>query len=59
MTSSTMMSSCTLKLLYTLHRMTKQCLLKVCKELKLYRTLELNDVLYLHFKGVCGCASLA
>ncbi|XP_044260667.1 dynein axonemal assembly factor 1 [Tribolium madens] len=32
-------------------RMTKEYLLNHCKELKLYRTPHLNEVLYLHFKG--------
>ena len=31
--------------------MTKEAVLKICKDLKLYRTPHLNDVLYLHFKG--------
>ena len=32
-------------------RMTPQVIRKICKELKLYTTPELNDILYLHFKG--------
>ncbi|KAJ8050944.1 Dynein assembly factor 1, axonemal [Holothuria leucospilota] len=32
-------------------RMTAKSLLDICKHLKLYRTPELNDVLYLHYKG--------
>ncbi|KAJ3650930.1 hypothetical protein Zmor_017005 [Zophobas morio] len=40
-----------LKDLFNAPRMTKEYLLKHCKELKLYRTPHLNDVLYLHFKG--------
>ncbi|GJQ85061.1 hypothetical protein Trydic_g3722 [Trypoxylus dichotomus] len=32
-------------------RMTKEFILKHCKEQKLYATPSLNDVLYLHFKG--------
>ncbi|EFA05627.1 dynein axonemal assembly factor 1 [Tribolium castaneum] len=32
-------------------KMTKEYLLNHCKELKLYRTPHLNEVLYLHFKG--------
>lgn len=32
-------------------QMTKQCLLELCKEHKLYRSPALNDKLYLNFKG--------
>ncbi|XP_076293421.1 uncharacterized protein LOC143215287 [Lasioglossum baleicum] len=32
-------------------RMTEECILKHCKQNKLYQTPYLNDVLYLHYKG--------
>ena len=32
-------------------RMTPEYIKKICKQLKLYATPELNDILYLHFKG--------
>jgi hypothetical protein len=31
--------------------MTKEAIKKHCRELKLYQTPHLNDVLYLHYKG--------
>jgi dynein assembly factor 1 len=38
--------------------MTKQALLDVCKQHKLYRTASLNDKLYLNFKGFTRIANL-
>lgn len=32
--------------------MTKQSLRKICKELDQYTTPSLNDILYLHYKGL-------
>ena len=40
-----------LESLYSGPRMTVPAIKKLCKEHKLYNTPELNDVLYLHFKG--------
>ena len=41
------------------NRMTPQYIRKICRELKLYTTPYLNDVLYLHYKGTvhssCMC----
>lgn len=37
--------------------MTKEFLQKHCKDNKLYRTPELNDVLYLHYKGILSLSS--
>jgi len=39
-------------------QMTKQSLLEICKEQKLYRTPSLNDKLYLNFKGFVNIANL-
>jgi dynein assembly factor 1, axonemal len=38
--------------------MTKQALLDSCKQHKLYRTPQLNDKLYLNFKGFTSIANL-
>ena len=38
--------------------MTKATLKKICKDLQLYQTPYLNDVLYLHFKGIVYVSSL-
>ncbi len=39
--------------------MTKEYVRKLCREQKLYSTPELNDKLYLHFKGTRACKGRA
>lgn len=47
-----LLSHCMLSTVILLFRMTKEAIRKHCKEKKLYMTPYLNDVLYLHYKGL-------